>query len=74
MATSGPDSAGSAGDDRTFVADPTFPDDAGPESVISVDDGFAANDAPAPMDDFQQDIQAADQIDDSFDDMFEGLE
>ena len=62
-------------DDPTFPDGPALPDDVNPAVTGSVDDGLDSGDVnPPPMDDFQQEIAQADQIDDSFDNMFEGLE
>ena len=57
--------------DVEFDTDPTAPPDSDPTPFI--DDG-PAFDEPAPMDDLTEAVEAADELQSSVDDLFEGLE
>jgi hypothetical protein len=62
--------ANAADDNDGMPDDPTFPDDS-----VGAPAGMDQPDvAPQPMDDFEQDIHDAEQMEESFDSMFEGLE
>ena len=66
-------------DDPTFPDTPTFSDDGIPDAapapvlVDELTEQAPVEIEPEPMDDFQQTIHDADQIEDSFDAMLEGL-
>ncbi len=66
-----------APDDPTFPDNPTYSEDGIPEPAPVLADELTevapAEIESAPMDDFEQTIHEADQIEDSFDAMFEGL-
>jgi hypothetical protein len=63
-------------DGVTMTADPTFPTDdtAADDAPAPWADPAGTDASPAPMDDFQQTIREADEIDDDFDDMLEGIQ